>query len=151
MQTDIIDRIGYHGPNILGVVSLYLLLSRNQFPYLISYCVGYLLNIKINEILKTYIKEPRPKGCKEDFKRGTPHYYGMPSGHAQMCFFSVIYIYLITKDIILLIWMLALAFTTLFQRYTTKCHSPLQLLAGSITGGVVSTIVFFATKYLLLL
>lgn len=141
----IIDRLGFHGPSILGVCSIFLL--RNQFVYLMVYVIGFMLNIKINEILKLLIKEKRPQGCEEDFKKGDAHYYGMPSGHAQMSFFSVVFIYLVVKNQPLLIWMSLLGWITMFQRYNTKCHSIPQLAIGAISGGCVALFTYWITKY----
>lgn len=142
---NIIDKIGFHGPIILGLWSIYLL--KNQFTYLMAYVVGFMVNTKINEALKILIKQPRPKGCEEEFGKDTAHHYGMPSGHAQMAFFSIAFIYLTTKNQIVFLWMCLLGSITLYQRYNRKCHSIPQLVMGAVTGSIISMSIYWITKY----
>lgn len=150
----IVDLIGYYGPNILFWLSLFLLYPTRT--YLIIYIIGFILNIAINFVLKTIVKQPRPKEdldifnpTKKHSKRGSLHIYGMPSGHSQMVLFSTTYIYLIFKNIPLTLFYLLVAINTVFQRVRYKNHTVMQVIAGSILGIVVAGLVYkYATKKL---
>ena len=85
--------------------------------------------------------------CEEDFGKDTAHHYGMPSGHAQMAFFSIVFVYLTTKKKIVFLWMCLFGFITLYQRFNRKCHSISQLAGGAITGSIVSASIYWITKY----
>lgn len=97
--------IGVLGPYILlTIASLYLWLS-NKLTYLEYFGVGTAFNLFLNFILKSLIKQPRPKedltigedtdintitnlnqyefGLSAQGKRQGSDRYGMPSGHAQ--------------------------------------------------------------------
>ena len=144
---DAINEIGYHGPTILGIWTIYLL--RNRFPYIMAYMIGFFLNLKISEYLKIWIQDPRPDGCKEDFKRHPVHKYGMPSTHAQTAFFSIFYTYMILQNNNILITMCIFGGITLYQRYETRCHSIGQLTVGVFTGAISAYISFFCIKHIL--
>ena len=60
---NIIDNIGFLGPFILLISSIYLL--KNKSTLLTYYIIGYILNIGLNIILKYLLKQPRPS---EDLK-----------------------------------------------------------------------------------
>ena len=59
----LVDFIGYLAPNILFIISCYLL--RNKPFILMYYFIGFFINILFNVILKSIIKQPRPS---EDIK-----------------------------------------------------------------------------------
>jgi membrane-associated phospholipid phosphatase len=91
--TRTIDYIGYLGPFLLLLSSIILL--RTKGTLLSVYVVGYVLNLIINVILKDIIKQPRPSEDLSIFNASVAHgkrisfdRYGMPSGHAQMAFYS---------------------------------------------------------------
>lgn len=144
---DLINDIGYHGPTILGIWTLFLL--RNRFPYLVAYIVGFFLNMKISEYLKIWIQEPRPDGCKEDYKRHPIHKFGMPSTHAQTAFYSIFYTFMILHNTNTLIAMCVLGGITLYQRHNMRCHSIKQLTVGVFTGAICAYIAFFCIKSIL--
>ena len=56
--TKIIDTIGFFGPQLLFLSSIYFLYYK--FTSLIIYVVGFISNILLNIILKTIIQQPRP-------------------------------------------------------------------------------------------
>jgi membrane-associated phospholipid phosphatase len=151
----IIDLIGYYGPIILGILSLFLLYSTKT--YLIFYVVGFLLNIVVNNILKQIIKQPRPKGDLDIFDPSKKHnyshnpiqVYGMPSGHSQMVLFSTTYIYLVLKNIPITLFYLLLTLNTLVQRIRYKNHTIMQVVVGSLVGALVAYLVYqYATNNL---
>jgi len=151
----IIDLIGYYGPIILGILSLFLLYSTKT--YLIFYVVGFLLNIVVNNILKQIIKQPRPKGDLDIFDPSKKHnyshnpvqIYGMPSGHSQMVLFSTTYIYLVLKNIPLTLFYVLLTLNTIFQRIRYKNHTVMQVIVGSLVGALVAYVAYkYATNNL---
>lgn len=151
----IIDLIGYYGPIILGILSLFLLYSTKT--YLIIYVVGFILNLVVNNILKQIIKQPRPKGDLDIFDPSKKHnyshnpiqVYGMPSGHSQMVFFSTTYIYLVLKSIPLTLFYVLLTLNTIVQRIRYKNHTIMQVIVGSFVGALVAYIVYsYATNNL---
>jgi membrane-associated phospholipid phosphatase len=151
----IIDLIGYYGPMILGILSLFLLYSKKT--YLLVYVVGFILNIVVNNILKQIIKQPRPKGDLDIFDPSKKHnyshnpiqVYGMPSGHSQMVLFSTTYIYLVFKNIPLTLFYLLLTLNTIVQRVRYRNHTIMQVIVGSLVGALVAYIVYqYATKNL---
>ena len=83
--------IGYYGPIVLFVINIYVLYDR--FFWCIVYIFFVVINTFMNKALKIWIKEPRPNGWKSfaTFERlDQEEKYGMPSGHAQNCFYSLV-------------------------------------------------------------
>jgi membrane-associated phospholipid phosphatase len=151
----IIDFLGYFGPVILFVLSLFILYPTKT--YLFIYVVGFILNILVNNILKKIIKQPRPDGDLDIFNPSKKHnynhnpiqVYGMPSGHAQMVLFSTTYVYLVLKNMYVTLFYLLLSINTLVQRIRYKNHTFMQIIVGSIVGVVVSYLVYqYATNNL---
>lgn len=150
----IVDHIGYNGPIILIFLSSILL--RNKRKYLFVYWVGSFINLLFNYLLKIIIKEPRPNEDNKSLEwlnydriRNDIDKYGMPSGHAQMMFFSVAFIYHVLKDIKLLLLFLILSLNTIKQRYNYKNHTFNQLMAGSIFGSIIGYLFYYiGTLYL---
>jgi len=131
-----IDVIGFHGPIIAATITIVFLLY--QKPFLYAFILFSILNYVINGLLKSSIREPRPSGSipihdldKED---GDKKSFGMPSGHAQLIFFSTTFLYLVKKNTYLLIFELFLCALTLHQRWKYRKHSVQQLLVGSVIG-----------------
>lgn len=141
---NIFGHIGFMGPNILfiaTITSLYYYSSN----YIIYYLFFYFLNKILNTVLKNIFKEPRPKNQRHVYnfekKIKLGQQYGMPSGHAQSCFYSLITNYYFSNKIMTYISIL-ISIITLIQRYVYKNHTIKQLISGSITG-----IVFFYITY----
>jgi len=72
--------------------------------------------------------------------------YGMPSGHAQSCMFSVMFYYLIYGMNEILYIMLFIISLTIYQRWFNKNHTLFQLLIGCIIGSIVSMLVVYISK-----
>jgi membrane-associated phospholipid phosphatase len=154
LPSDIIGTIGYFGPNILIILSLWLL--RKTRILLLLYIFGSIINIFLNFVLKNLIKEPRPKEDntnlewiknKETNGRVSIDVYGMPSGHAQSIMFSTAFIYLALKDLKWVLLFLIISFITLKQRYDYKNHTFFQLFVGGIIGIIVGNL-FYLVKEL---
>jgi membrane-associated phospholipid phosphatase len=151
----IIDFLGYFGPIILGILSLFLLYSTKT--YLVFYVVGFILNIVVNNILKQLIKQPRPKGDLDIFDPSKKHnyshnpvqIYGMPSGHSQMVLFSTTYIYLVFKNIPITLFYVLLTLNTVVQRIRYRNHTVMQVIVGSFVGALVAYVAYkYATNNL---
>jgi membrane-associated phospholipid phosphatase len=89
------------------------------------------------------LKEPRPKKTKRVLEIAIANDYGMdyeyekfgmPSGHAQVCAYSLAFITLVLNDPLISSIYLAISFLTFFQRYKYLDHSILQLIVGFIVG-----------------
>ncbi len=138
-MTNLFKYSGIYAPGILGLFSLFLL--RNKVNYLSFYIVGSIFNVILNIILKLILKEPRPKknarileiavGNNYDFDFDK---YGMPSGHAQQCAFSLTFITLVLNNPAISSIYLGVTLLTLLQRYTYLDHSILQLVVGLFIG-----------------
>ena len=146
------DIIGWNGFIILFASTLFLL--NNKQTLLIYYVVGIVINYFLNYVLKGIIKQPRPSGDVEliniathNGKRVGYEIYGMPSGHAQMAFYSVVFIHLALKNIKITVLYLLVAVTTMYQRVKYQNHTVLQVVVGSLIGLVIGYIFFiFAQK-----
>ena len=134
------DIIGYFGPWLLLVV---ILIYNIWLPlkYNLIYVLFILINIISNNVVKQYIQEPRPKNQKHLFdfeklklKDKNPHIYGMPSGHSQMIWFSVIFSLFVLENIYLFLFALSIAFNTMRQRYKYRNHTKGQIFSGSVFG-----------------
>ena len=148
----ILNAIGINAPYILFILSIFLLRKLNN--HLIFYVLGFGLNNILNIILKLLIKEPRPKDNTTfiEFIENRLEYgkYGMPSGHAQNCFFSLAYITLVLNQPYITLFYIFISFITLIQKYERKEHTLIQLFVGSAVGIAFAYLFyFFSGKYIL--
>ena len=153
-----IYQIGQKGPLILIFITIYLLWSKGNSCF--YYVVGCFLNSIINLILKGIIKHPRPSEDIEKFNtmvshgkrfifkdNGFPHdIYGMPSGHAQSCLFSTIFVYLTLKNPNILIFYLIITGITIYQRVKYQFHTLFQTVVGSICGIIFGYYIYYLTN-----
>jgi membrane-associated phospholipid phosphatase len=150
----LLDYTGFYGPYILFIISLYFLLSKEI--YLVVFVIGFISNTLLNIVLKYIIREPRPNKDIHQFNamihQNKPipfSWYGMPSGHTQMSFYSTIYMYNITKNLYILVFFSLMSIITIIQRIYYKKHSLTQCFVGSIVGSFVGYIFYvFAAAYL---
>jgi membrane-associated phospholipid phosphatase len=157
----VLSTIGYQGPNILLVAIIIIFLYNHiNNPYLyLAVIVWQITSHLINVIIKNTLRLPRPDSEPTEFAKikksvNFKNYlivhreFGMPSGHAQATVSELTFLALIVNYLNLtpLITAAALVQTliTLWQRYTTKRHSAMQLLAGSLIGIMVG-VAFYVT------
>jgi membrane-associated phospholipid phosphatase len=132
------DYLGIYAPIILFFISILLL--QNKTKYLQIYTFGFIFNIILNSILKYAIKEPRPSKSSRILEIGIPntHFgfdnYGMPSGHAQTCGYSLAFITLVLNNPLITGLYLVFTFISLFQRFKYNNHTILQLIVGLAVG-----------------
>ena len=142
------DCIGYFGPQILFLVTIFFIRAKPTF--LFWYIIGYLLNIGINIVLKLWIQEPRPSEDRALFHISLTHgkrigfdQYGMPSGHAQQVFYSTLFVTLLLKNYWITIVYSLISVCTAIQRVQYKNHTISQVIWGSIVGAIVGTVFYY--------
>ncbi len=141
----VLDLVGLLGPVILFIVSVWQLWGNGIYWTLgiVVFCI----NIFINIGLKQWIREPRPVGGQimtiYDKYTGVLD-YGMPSGHSQMAFGLVTFVYLVKQSISSLIGGLWIISLTVYQRWKYRRHSIEQLAIGAIVGILVAYIGYTA-------
>ena len=152
MIETILDRLGFYTPYILFFLSLIVIKKRNVFFY--YYVGGFLLNYVLNVTLKGFLKQPRPDSnvellniMKQDGRPVHPQMYGMPSGHAQESFYSLLFVYGLLRKTAKKenkYWILVFALLciiTVCQRAMTKKHTVMQIVVGMIVGSMAG--IFF--------
>ena len=154
---NIIYEIGNYGPGILFCYSLYLLWEQENL--LAYYGIGSFINTMLNLILKGLLQQPRPSedpkqfalalkhGQRFIFNNGIPHdIFGMPSGHAQSCFFSTAFVFLSIKKYNSLLIYLLISLVTIYQRVEYNYHTICQVIIGSIVGIIVAFCMFYLSQ-----
>ena len=139
--------IGFWGPIILFGLSI-CILSRSPIRLLGAYCIGQFCSSLVNYLAKGLIKQPRPSSetvhyftwdsFEDHFHKANRmgvQEYGMPSGHAQSVFFSLVFIHYALKNDWLTFLYFCVALITAVQRVIYKNHSLEQVIAGGIVGG----------------
>jgi membrane-associated phospholipid phosphatase len=128
--------IGYFSGYIILITIVCILLYSNQFFWTYIYIFLFIINHFLIVLLQDFLKDPRPihgKQFMEDEFHNSEA-YGMPSGHTQTIFFSLVFFYRITRSIPWLIIMLFIAICTITQRWIYKKHTILQIIIGGIIG-----------------
>lgn len=156
---NIINTLGKFGPVFLFAPSVFLLWNQHKKTLLNYYVIGYFINIVINMLLKGVFKQPRPFENVKLFqlalkKRMEDGYmslldmniYGMPSGHAQMVFYSTMYIHLALKNPYISIAYFILSLITMYQRVNKNMHTFFQVIVGSILGCVFAYATFYFSQ-----
>lgn len=156
---NIINNIGMFGPVLLFFPSVFLLWNRNKKTLLVFYVLGYFANILFNMILKGIFKEPRPfenkrlfqLALKKRMEDGTmslidANIYGMPSGHAQMVFYSTMYIHITLKNAYITTIYLIISLITMYQRVNANMHTLFQVIVGCIIGSLFAYGVFYFSQ-----
>lgn len=150
IHPNIFDHIGFWSPLLLVLVGLYELHDTIWLkPIFISL---FIANIIINKLLKAIIQQPRPVNSQNlyDFEDYSgEERYGMPSGHAELSTFSVIYVYLVKKSKTWLTVGAFLILLTCVQRWRYQLHTIPQLIAGVCVGAAMGILMHKLTKYIL--
>jgi len=148
------DIIGNQGPIINLLITTFYLLQQKK--YLLSFLVFVFINHYSNSILKMLFKIPRPNtkvsnspDLETRWKEFNDDKYGMPSYHAQMVFFPLIFLYLVNNRPFVLLLELTICFLTLHQRWKYKRHDIAQLVTGSIVGAAVAYVGYYLTNHYL--
>jgi membrane-associated phospholipid phosphatase len=171
-----IGYLGFYGPNILFFLSFVLLLGKNILLgyYIFGFLINIILNVILKAIIKqprpdkgsdkgkngykdTILAEimgPGPELGKgdvnsdinSDVNKSKRVSYGMPSKHAQMCFYSLVFILFALRSHkkiwLIILFYLIISINTIVQRVQYKEHTLSQVLAGALVGSIVSYGIF---------
>jgi membrane-associated phospholipid phosphatase len=150
----IVDTIGYLGPQLLFISSIYFLFDK--YTSLAVYFLGFFLNILLNIILKSYIQQPRPSEDKRLFnleilngKRIGYDRYGMPSGHAEGVFYSTAFIFLTLKNKWIGLIYLLISLVTSYQRVSYQNHTFSQVFIGGLIGIFMGILFYYYSMKIL--
>mmetsp|Transcript_10484 Transcript_10484/g.16811 ORF Transcript_10484/g.16811 Transcript_10484/m.16811 type:complete len:216 (-) Transcript_10484:91-738(-) len=124
-------------PIFIIVAYVALLYSRRQIHTLFM-LIGQLVNEGLNNILKQYIKEPRPHGCKHSG-------YGMPSSHAQFMGyfggFCILWSLVLGSNVDFIsdkktgnAFIILLSLLVTYSRVELGYHTETQVIVGGILG-----------------
>lgn len=146
--SSVFNNIGIYGPMFLFITSATLLWNKEML--LFYYVVGMFLSSILNVALKLLFQQPRPsedvqqfklaltRGKYFVFKDGFPYgIFGMPSGHAQSCAFSTIFIYLSLKNKKWFYLYLVISAIVMSQRVAFNRHTIFQVIVGAFVGTFV--------------
>lgn len=123
-----------------------LFLVPRHVYHLVGFFVGCVTCTLLNLFLKWGCLQPRPNTDLEFFKlnmsreknRNNPffiaNYCGMPSGHAQLAGFAMVYVILSTHSWKIWTFMTVLTIAICVQRIVTEAHTLLQVLVGLLVG-----------------
>jgi membrane-associated phospholipid phosphatase len=150
---NIYDEVGSYGPNILILLSIYLLWDQNNLFF--YYVIGIFIDSIMNLILKGIIQEPRPSFNSKEFnlalknnkrfvyKDGIPFdIFGMPSGHSSSVIFSTIFIHLALRKTKWLYIYLTISAIVISQRVVYEYHTIYQVIAGAFVGALLAYVVY---------
>ena len=142
---------------ILLIIIVSILIHSHSFVFIV-YLVAVVINGFLNRFLKKWIKGLRPKDPikfleSEEFKNKKN--YGMPSGHSQNVFFSIVYLILtVYKNIeSYLPWIFGCIFIgllTLWERWIFHNHTLSQLFVGALLGSFIAYLVVYLRDNILI-
>ena len=148
--------LGHYGPHILYFMSVATLWNikgtTNAGPgFMLFYLnLGAVVSMIVNVLLKSIIQQPRPLSSSHTnlalvhqrsalYRHGIPFdLYGMPSGHAQMCAFLTVFIYLATRNLHLILLYLLLTVVTAIQTVSNSFHTSFQFIVGLFVGSIIA-------------
>lgn len=143
----IIDYVGYQGPPINSFLTFFSLLEKP--PFLFMFMLGSILNYELNNLLKNWIKEPRPNNplpyIDDHIIKGA-QIYGMPSGHAQIISFTIVFMILTKRPVYLILFSFFIGMLTLIQRWKYRRHTIEQLIGGTFIGSFFAYFIFWITE-----
>jgi membrane-associated phospholipid phosphatase len=116
------------------------------------FMLGSILNYELNNILKNWIKEPRPNNPLpyiDDHLIKGAQIYGMPSGHAQIISFTIVFMILTKRPVYLILFSSFIGMLTLIQRWKYRRHTIEQLIGGTIVGSFFAYFIFWITEFYL--
>ena len=155
--TELYHEVEAYGPVLLGGLPIYLLWDKKILFF--YYIVGFFISAIVNLALKGLLQLPRPSednarfnlaldhGRRFIFKSGLPYdVFGMPSGHAQLVFYSTTFVYLSLRNQSIFYGFLFVSLLTISQRVAFNYHTPLQVIVGAIVGVVMGFLVYNMAK-----
>jgi membrane-associated phospholipid phosphatase len=123
-------------PFFLFFLSIFFL--QENVRLLLIYVIGYLANELLNRVLKPIIRDPRPVPFSPTDK------FGMPSGHAQLSAFSLVFMSLVLQEkrYAWILLFLCLTLVSMAQRVIIKAHTLEQVIVGALLGGVLGYLTY---------
>lgn len=150
---NILEELGQNGPNILILLSMYLLWDHSNLFFFYVICI--ICDVILNIVLKTIIQQPRPcfdskqvqlalkNNKRYVFKDGLPYdLFGMPSGHTSSSLFSTIFVYLALRQTNWLYIYLIMDAIIMWQRVTCNHHTIAQVIVGAFVGAGLAYAVY---------
>ena len=141
----IFEEVGYNGPNILIILSMFLLWDHNNIFFF--YIIGIISDLILNIVLKSIIQQPRPcfdskqlqlalkNNKRYIYKDGIPYdLFGMPSGNTSCALFSTMYVYLALRKTNWLYVYLIMDAIIMSQMVISNDHSIYQVIVGVFVG-----------------
>jgi len=137
--------IGFFSGRIISVMILCIFLYSNRFFWIWIYIILYIINYYLILFLQKTWKDPRPLNGIQfmEYEFHNSEAYGMPSGHCQTVFFSLVFFYMVTRSIPLLLIMLFIAMCTIVQRLFYRKHTLMQVIVGAIIGIILGYSSYF--------
>jgi len=145
--TEFLNSLGFFGELILLCIVSFVLYSN--IADLLVFYIGLIVNSFINQTLKPWIKNPRPTSpikflADEKLLKGS-NSYGLPSGHSQNVFYSLTYLYLTVQQFN--VWTILggiIGVITIYERWSHRNHTLLQLIIGAALGCLFAFFVIYA-------
>jgi len=146
---DFFYSLGYFGEYITFFITCGLI--YNQYIYLIFFIIAYVLNKLLNQYLKNSIKQDRPANPVKflDTDKFFKNKFGMPSGHSQNTFFSIMYAYLVTNSFISCFLLLLIGLIVIYERYKYRNHTLNQLIVGAGVGVTFAYLTYSFTRFVI--
>jgi membrane-associated phospholipid phosphatase len=142
----IFDLLGFYSFFVVSGIIFFTFYRR--VALLFVYFIGFMINFYVNHWLKTWIQDPRPNNpismviVDDSSMYLGAEKYGFPSGHAQLVFYAISFLYFVNKKITRT-WIVCLfmGFLTIYQRLKYRRHTIEQLLAGTLIGIITGWII----------
>ncbi len=133
----ILYKIGYYSIFIIPVSTvIYLYFATNIYLTLYYICY-WISNHFINTLLKHIIKHPRPSHSVNIIENDSKYDpYGMPSGHAQHCLFTLSFLIEFANKYFI-VGVYILSFLAPIQRLHYRKHTITQLFVGCVFGTLI--------------
>jgi len=158
MMMNVFNEFGSYGPNIILILSMFLLWDKNNMFFF--YIIGLFIDFVLNLVLKGIIQQPRPSFDSKEiqlalknnkrfvYKDGLPYdLFGMPSGHSSAVIFSSVFVFLVLRKTNWLYVYLLISVIVMTQRVVYKHHTIPQVLMGAFVGASLAYLLYsFAEK-----
>jgi membrane-associated phospholipid phosphatase len=138
------------GDGLFAIAIIIFMLARRQYTWSLQLTISFLITGTVVQIFKQIVHNPRPQIYFRPhlihFINGVTHtgYGSFPSGHAATIFAltTLLSIYFPARNP--MIFFLVIAVMTGFSRIYLSQHFPVDVLAGSAIGVLISTITCMA-------
>ena len=145
--------VGYYGYITMPAYVCFVLFAdflknSTNLSQLLVFSSFVAINQGSNGMLKQICQQPRPANQINIVYHDslTNSKLGMPSGHAQSVMFAFTFLYLYTKNPLVLTVGAIMTLLTLMQRILYCKHTPLQVAVGSMLGILLGHIGFNVSK-----